>query len=119
MLTRLQGWIRSGNDMSRFPYGNELLRNVVENAAVPTFLAGGDGRVFYANRAFGQLLGFTPDEIVDLGIDKIVHPDDAALAREQIGSIASGKTKSYRSERRYISRSGKAVWVLVSAALLT
>ena len=104
--------------MFRFPYGNGLLRNVVENAAIPTFLVGMDGKVFFANRAFGDLLGYTTDEIVSLGIAKIVHPDEAATARAQVTVLAEGKAKSYRAERRYINRSGEVVWVLVSGALL-
>ena len=102
----------------RFPYGEALLRNVVENAAVPTFLVGMDGQLFYANRAFGDLLGYTPDEIVGLGIRQIVHPEDAAKAREQTAALAAGTIASYRAERRYLKKNGAEVWVLASASPL-
>jgi diguanylate cyclase (GGDEF)-like protein/PAS domain S-box-containing protein len=111
--------VKSGPDMFRFPYGNELLRNVVENGAIPTFLVGADGRVFYANRAFGDLLGYTPEEIVKLGIPHFVHPDDAAEVSVQVALLAAGGAKNHRAERRYVSRGGKVVSVLVSARLLT
>ena len=102
----------------RFPYGTDLLRNVVENAAVPTFLVGMDGQLFYANRAFGDLLGYTPDKIMGLGIREIVHPEDAAKAREQTAALAAGKINGYRAERRYLHKSGREVWVLASATSL-
>jgi diguanylate cyclase (GGDEF)-like protein/PAS domain S-box-containing protein len=102
----------------RFPYGGALLRNVVENAAVPTFLVEMDGHLFYANRAFGELLGYTPDEIIKLGISEIVHPDDATFARQQTAALAGGKISSYRAERRYLGKDGTIVWVLASAAAL-
>jgi diguanylate cyclase len=111
--------VESGPDMFRFPYGNELLRNVVENGAIPTFLVGADGRVFYANRAFGDLLGYTPEEIFKLGIPHFVHPDDAAEVSVQVALLAAGGAKNHRAERRYVSRGGKVVSVLVSARLLT
>jgi diguanylate cyclase (GGDEF)-like protein/PAS domain S-box-containing protein len=96
-----------------------LLQNLVENSAVPTFLAGMDGRVFYANRAFGTLLGYTPAEIVSLGIGKIVHPDDAEIAREQTKALAAGAIGGYDAERRYLRKDGSIVWVIVSALPLT
>ena len=96
-----------------------LLQNLVENSAVPTFLAGADGRLFYANRAFGKLLGYTPAEIVSLGTAKIVHPDDAVTAREQIQALTAGEIDSYHAERRYFRRDGSTVWVIVSALPLT
>jgi diguanylate cyclase (GGDEF)-like protein/PAS domain S-box-containing protein len=94
---------------------DELLQNVVENAAVPTFLTGTDGRLFYANRAFGELLGYTPAEIVSLGVRKIVHPDDGAVAREQIRALAAGEIDRYDAERRYIHKDRSVIWVIVSA----
>ncbi len=109
----------AGRDTFRFPYGNDLLRNVVENAAIPTFLARLDGQLFYANRAFGDLLGYTPDEIVKLGVPGLLHPDDAELAGANVALLAEGTIKSFQAERRYIGRAGNAVWVLVSVALLT
>ena len=96
-----------------------LLHNLVENAAVPTFLTGTDGKLFYANHAFCDLLGFTPDQINGLGIDQIVHPDDAERAREQTASLVAGEIKGYSAERRYFHKNGKVIWVLVSASRIT
>ncbi len=102
----------------QFPFGTALLRNVIENAAVPTFLTYANGDVFYANRAFGALLGYAPEEIVELGIGRIVHPEDAAKARAQTGALGTGETRSYRAERRYIDKNGEVIWVLASGAPL-
>jgi diguanylate cyclase (GGDEF)-like protein/PAS domain S-box-containing protein len=111
ILTRLPSAFRLGESKA-------LLQNLVEKAAVPTFLAGTDGHVFFANRAFCDLLGYTPDDVVNLGIARIVHPDDAQLARQQIAALAAGGISSYRAERRYLTKSGEIVWVVASAAPL-
>ena len=102
----------------RFPNAGALLHNLVENAAVPTFLAGTDGQLFYANHAFCDLLEYAPNEINGLGIDRIVHPDDAAQAREQTAALAAGEIKGYKAERRYFSKNGRQIWVLASASRL-
>ncbi len=91
---------------------------MLENAAVATFLAAPDGRLLYANRAFYDLLGYDETDPVGIGIDEIVHPHDAALAREQVRSMAAGKVDRYQGERRYVRKDGRSVWVLVSASAL-
>lgn len=95
-----------------------LLQNMLENAAVPTFLARADGSVMYANSAYTALLGFEPEECVGLGVRSVVHPDDSADAMQQMADIAAGRTDVYRGERRYIRKDGSPVWVLVSAAAI-
>jgi diguanylate cyclase (GGDEF)-like protein/PAS domain S-box-containing protein len=95
--------------------GDDLLRNFVENSPVPTFLTGTDGRLLYANRAFGDLLGYTAADVAKLGIRQIVHPEDLGRAREQTKALAAGETQRYGAERRYIKKNGDFVWVIVSA----
>ena len=109
---------KSGAPTFRFSSRSALLRNVVENAAVPTFVGDTKGDIVYANRAFADLLGYKPGECIGLGISRIVHPDDAASGRAQIESVVQGKVAGYKSERRYLRKNGDAIWVLVSAAVL-
>ena len=98
--------------------GGAILRNVLENAAVPTFVAKTDGQLAYANRALSDLLGYSPDEIVGLGIAQIVHPDDALTARAEIAELVAGEIDNYRAERRYLCKNGNVIWMLVSASPL-
>ena len=102
----------------RFRHSRAVLQAVLDNAAVATFLISPDSRLLYANRAFYDLLGYAPDEPVSVAIEDIVHPEDAASAREQVGDLASGKIDSYRGERRYMKKNGDPIWVLVSASVL-
>ena len=95
-----------------------LVRNVVENAFVPTFLADADGHLAYANRAFAELLGYRPEELVGFGFKEIVHPDDAPAARAQMTDLLARKIDGYRAERRYLRKNGDPIWVLASAAAL-
>ena len=109
---------KSGARPFHFQQSGALLRNVIENAAVATFLVRPTGTVLYANRALGELLGRDRDEVVGLGIAEIVHPDDAAVARAQTADLVARKIDSYRAERRYIRKDGKAIWVLASASAI-
>jgi diguanylate cyclase len=102
----------------RFQHSEALLRNVMENAAVGMLLIGLEGRVLYANRAFGQMLGYDPAECVGFNMSSIVHPDCSVSAGEQVRELLEGRIEGYRAERKYIHKGGNAIWVLVSVSLL-
>lgn len=101
-----------------FQHGTELLRKLTENAAVGTFLSATNGQILYANRAFCDLLGYSRDEIVGVGVKEIVHPDDRAGARENLKQVSAGDHAGYRVERRYVRKDGRPIWVLVSASTI-
>jgi diguanylate cyclase (GGDEF)-like protein/PAS domain S-box-containing protein len=94
------------------------LHNLLDNASVATFLVDGSGDVVYANAAFGELIGYTPEECLTLGIDTIVHRDETPTVRDQFARLLSGEIPRYSVERRYLHKSGAAVWVLVSSTLV-
>ena len=102
----------------RFRHSEALLRNVLENAAVATFLVGPNGRLLYANRAFRDLLGYSEDDPFTVVIDDLIHPDDLPNADTQMQALENGSADGYRAERRYVKKSGEPVWVLVSASAL-
>ena len=108
----------SGNPTLPFGSGGALLRNVVENAAIPTFVANPDGTIVYANQAFAELLGYAPGELIGLGLKDLLHPDDAPAARAQSADLLAQRTDGYHAERRYLRKNGEVVWVLASAAAL-
>jgi len=99
----------------RFRHSDALLRSILENAAVATFMVGADNRLIYANHAFTELLGYAPEEAVGIGIDEVVDPSDAELAREQARSVVDGGAGGYSAERRYRRKDGSTVWVAVRA----
>ena len=107
-----------GNTAFRFRHSEALLRSVLENAAVATFLVGQNGRLLYANRAFYDLLGYGEDDQISVTIDHMVHPDDAGYARDQMRLLEDGLADNYRSERRYLTKNRVPIWVLVSASAM-
>jgi diguanylate cyclase (GGDEF)-like protein/PAS domain S-box-containing protein len=102
----------------RFHHSEALLRNVMENAAVGMLLIGIEGHVLYANRAFGQMLGYEATEYAGLDMARIVHPDSLSSADGQSTALLEGKIEGYRAERKYLRKDGCPIWVSVSVSLL-
>ena len=107
-----------GNSTFRFRHREELLRSVLDNAAVATFLISPDNRLLYANRAFYELLGYETDEPVDVGVGALVFPDDVPRTSTQFQELLDGQRDSYRAERRYRKKNGNPIWVLVKASAI-
>ncbi len=101
-----------------FRYSQGLLRNVMEYAAVGMVLVGPDSRVAYANRAYAEMLGYTPGECIGLDYTALVHRDDIEAATTQATMLVEAKIDTYRAERRYMRKDGSAMWALVAASIL-
>lgn len=95
-----------------------LIRNFVENAAVPCFVMTFEGTLAYANRASCLLLGYTREELVGGDFRTLVHSDDIGVATGQAQDLLAGRIESYQVERRYVRKDGQTVWVLASVTIL-
>jgi len=92
------------------------LRDCFNDSSIPTFLLSGDDNLVYANRAFGDLLGYDWAQSTELGINTIVHPDDVGQARAQAVSVAREDRAASQVEIRYLRKNGDALWVQVSVS---
>lgn len=71
-----------------------------------------DGRitVAWSTPHVGVVSGYTPEELNQLGWEKVVHPEDRRLAREMLNRAAQGDIA--RSPIRYIAKDGSVRDVL-------
>jgi diguanylate cyclase (GGDEF)-like protein/PAS domain S-box-containing protein len=83
-----------------------LLTNIMENAAIGFVIMTFDGRLLHANRAFCAMVGFTEAELITIGVDGLMHPDDCLAAEQSFHSIVTGQAQSYQLERRYRRKDG-------------
>ena len=102
----------------RFAHSDALLHNVLESGSVGTVLVSLDGQVTYANRAFCELLGYLPEEVVGLQAQDLVHPEFVAEATGQLRALVSGERDGYKAERQFLRKNGEAMWLLASASIL-
>jgi len=73
--------------------------------------------VVQANKAFSDMLGYSPDELKEQTWQRISHPDDVAATEEQIRALLAGEQESARFSKRYVHKNGSIVWGDVSTSL--
>ncbi len=96
----------------------EQFHSSFEESGVGIALISTDGRWIRVNRAVGDLLGRSREELIGLPIEAVSHPDDAAAGREAMRLLLAGECGTYTMEKRYLRPSGEIVWALVNVSLV-
>jgi diguanylate cyclase (GGDEF)-like protein/PAS domain S-box-containing protein len=97
----------------------EQYRTAFEFAPVGMAQLDLEGRFLRVNRAFGDLFGHDPDDVLGMSITTLCHPDEADDVATAAQGLADGSRRTHRGERRYLHAKGHAVWVGVSAVSVT
>lgn len=72
-------------------------------------------KVVSVNQAFGTFLGYQQNELVGKSILEFTHPEDLIKSKSFVAKIQSSDFSIRRFEKRYLHKSGKVVWVLVTS----
>ncbi|HWI62680.1 MAG TPA: diguanylate cyclase, partial [Symbiobacteriaceae bacterium] len=90
----------------------ELFRFAFEGAPIGMALVDPKGQIRQVNGALCRMLGYTVDELMELGVPGVTHPEDLTVPLPV--DFLSGESMSYQREKRYIHKDGHTVWGLLS-----
>ncbi|MCM0674544.1 EAL domain-containing protein [Micromonospora phytophila] len=93
-------------------------RAVFTGAATGIGIAGIDGRIIEVNQAFAEMLGYSVEEMRQINVASLFHPDDAAGMWELYQELLEGKHDSARVEKRYYRKDGSVVWTDLAVSLI-
>jgi PAS domain S-box-containing protein len=96
----------------------ELFRRAFEEAAVGMFLMSPDGRLMRVNRAYCELTGYTPEDLLGQRTTAITHPADRAGDTRGIEYLLDGGTEVRTRQKRYVRPDGAIVWVEANASVV-
>ena len=103
---------------SRLRNSEERFRLMFENAPVGMCILNQDKTLRKINPAFRQLVGYSEDEILGHTYALYTHPDDLPDNVCLTDQLLRGDNSGYSSEKRYIRKDGKCIWVNVTASSL-
>jgi PAS domain S-box-containing protein len=89
-----------------------------EESPAGKLLVSVEGVPVRANRAICQLLGYSEEELRELRMVDLTHPDDRADSRSAYDTLTGGKVESLRIEERFLTKSGEVRWGDVTSTLL-
>ncbi len=96
----------------------ERFRAIFERAAIGMSLADREGRYIEANRALQKMLGYGEEELRSMAFTEITHPDDAKADMAFHEDLIAGKLDHFQTEKRYIRKDGRLVWVRLTVSAI-
>lgn len=96
----------------------ERYRLLADHASDMIVLRNTEGRVFYASPASRKLIGYSPEEMLEITPSAIVHPDDIERVVAIGTAIAAGQDSAF-SIHRLRHRDGHWVWVQAAFSRLS
>lgn len=100
------------------PGYEQLFKSIFQCSAAGMLVLDLDGRCVCVNQAFCDLIGYTAEEVMARTVAEITHPDDVAVSQKMLRRLASGEAKFNQLEKRYVHKSGRPVWALLTAVLV-
>lgn len=76
------------------------------------------GEFIAVNPKLGDMLGYTPAELVGRRWQDITHPDDLASDLDKALQLVTGALESYTIQKRYLRRDGRPIWVRLSGSVV-
>ena len=90
-------------------------RGFFENLGVGGVQISTDGRFLQVNNRFIELTGYLREELLEMRVGDLDHPDDREPDRERWDAFLNADAE-YDVEKRYVRRDGSTIWVHVTAA---
>lgn len=92
-------------------------RTLANTAPGLIFLAQGT-KYLYVNPAFSRLLGYSEEELLELNVWDLVHPDHRDMVKNRSQARQAGKSVPERYEFKVVSKDGQVHWLDYSANLI-
>ncbi|WP_462380031.1 sensor domain-containing diguanylate cyclase [Pseudomonas sp. Marseille-QA0892] len=89
-------------------------RAIFEHASVGIGLFGKDGVWLSVNDALCELVGYSRDELRQMSVHQLTHPDD--VRPDLQADLEAADVTPYKIEKRYLHKNGTPIWVTKSVS---
>ena len=96
-----------------------LFRLLFERSPMGMAVVDMKGRYIRMNDAYCRFVGYSRDELMQMIVRDVTHPDDAAALEQRLSAQARAREGEFRFEKRYITRSGDIVVGLMTTAVIS
>jgi diguanylate cyclase (GGDEF)-like protein/PAS domain S-box-containing protein len=81
-------------------------------------IVGLDGSFLHVNQKLAAIVGYSARELASITFQEITHPDDLDRDMAQVDALLAGEIDSYEMEKRYFTKEGHLIWVLLAVAIV-
>lgn len=95
-----------------------LFREAYENAPIGIALVSPEGEWLRVNESLCDMLGYPAEELTRTTFQAITHPEDLESDLLLVRRMLAREIRTYQLEKRYLHRTGHAVWAQLSVSLV-
>ena len=103
-------------ELDRLRESEQRYANMVELAAIGISHVDLDGRFVHVNRRLCDMLGYTRDELLQLSVRQVSHPEDILATEKNMQRLSRGEIDSFTAEKRYLRKNRTPIWVHLTVA---
>ena len=96
--------------------GEASVRQLFDEAPIGIAKLGVDGRFLEVNRAYGDILGYDPADLVGMSAQMFTYPEDRGISQDYIDRLLRGELEQFKYEKRYVHADGHVVWASVNGS---
>ena len=122
---RIEEILTIGLDVTEKKATEEALKNserqfrtAFDHAPLGMAIAGLNRRFLLVNRQLSEILGYSESELAGRDFNDFTHSDDKAGGVARFEAMKKGTIDYSSTEKRYIHRSGRVIWMFVNNALI-
>lgn len=93
-------------------------KSIFTQVAVGVIISTLKDEVIQANKRFYDLIEYTKEEFEEIQHIGVTHPEDKEKTLQFTEDLISGKTDYYSHEKRYVTKTGRIVWVYFTATVV-
>lgn len=95
-----------------------MFHQTFDQAAVGMAQLGMDGKWKRVNRKLCEITGYSEEELLTLSFQGVTHPDDLGQDIEALQNLLSRQAEVYETEKRYVRKDGRIVWVALTVSMV-
>jgi len=70
------------------------------------------------NQRFCEITGYSREEILQLRVQDLSHPEEVPASLDFIRRIRAGELPEYKMEKRYVRKNGAVIWVNLTVSIV-
>ncbi|HJV45504.1 MAG TPA: PAS domain S-box protein, partial [Bacillota bacterium] len=94
-----------------------LFMKIFEDAPIGICLVSPEGKLLRVNQSICSIFGYEKEELTGSTLQALSYPDDLEKNIELRRKAMAGEIDNYRMEKRYIHKTGKVIWGLLSVTV--
>lgn len=96
----------------------QRFKGAFDAAALGIGIVSLDGRWTEVNQALCKMLGYTEQELLSLNFQDITYPEDLKTDLTLLKQLLAGDIPLYQLKKRYVTKSGSLLWVLIAVSVV-